>query len=71
MSEFIRRVLDVFYVRPCVVCAKPVRVKDNINLCSRCSESVKRYGQTINTDGRITVSVLPHHKFIRRAMNRF
>ena len=71
MSEFIRRVLDVLYVRPCVVCAKPVRVKDNINLCSRCSESVKRYGQTINTDGRITVSVLPHHKFIRRAMNRF
>ncbi|MBQ6998763.1 MAG: ComF family protein [Clostridia bacterium] len=71
MRDFIRRVLNVFYVRPCVVCGRPVKVVDNINLCSRCTTTVDRYGQTINTSGRITISVLPHKKFVRRAMNRF
>lgn len=71
MSDFVRRVLNVLYVRPCVICGRPVRVADNINLCRRCVNAVDRYGQTIKTSGRITVSVLPHEKFARRAMNRF
>lgn len=71
MNSFIRRLLDVFYVRPCVVCGRPVRVTDEINLCHRCVEIVPKFGQTVTTADRITVSVLPYDKYIRRAMTRF
>ncbi len=71
MSNFTRRFLNVLYVRPCVICGKPVKIIDNINLCRKCKAVATRSGQTVEANGRITVSVLPYTKFTRRAMNRF
>lgn len=71
MREFIRRLMDVFYVRPCIVCGRFVRISDELNLCHECAEIIPRYGQTSKTEGRITVSVLPYEKHIRRAMSKF
>lgn len=71
MSDFTRRLLDIFYVRPCVICGRPVKVSDKINLCHGCISVAERYGQTNKTGDRISVSVLPYEKHIRRAMGRF
>ena len=71
MNRFVRRLLDILFVRPCVICGKPVKTSDEINLCKCCGDAFQRYGQTITTPGGIAVSVLPYEKYIRRAMFRF
>lgn len=71
MGKFIRRLLDALCVRPCVLCGRPVKVSDKINLCRDCMDVVPRYGQTITTTGRITTSVLPYDGHIRKAIGKF
>ncbi len=71
MKSLVRRLLDVLYVRPCVVCGRPVRISDEINLCARCADAVPRLGQTNKTADRIIVSALPYENNIRRAMSKF
>ncbi len=63
--------LDILYVRPCVMCGKPVRVSDEMNLCAGCRRRVPRFGMTVNTPGSLTVAVLPYSGYTRRAMFKF
>ena len=71
MNRFVKRVLDILFVRPCIICGKPVKTSDEINLCADCDNAVHQYGQTVSVPGRIVISVLPYEKYIRRAMFRF
>lgn len=71
MKKLIRQVLDGLSVRFCIVCGKPVKIRDDINLCEKCADKISNYGQTIHTADRIVASRLPYEKHIRRHIIKF
>lgn len=71
MKNFIRKLLDLFFVRRCIVCGKAMDVSADICLCDKCETDMRRYGYTVTTPGNETVSPLPYTGNIRKAMGRF
>ena len=71
MKKFMRRTLDVLFVRFCIICGNSVKAHDKINVCENCMNRISNYGQTIQIADRIVVSRLPYEKHIRKHMFKF
>ena len=71
MKDFVRKLLDLFFVRRCIVCGKGIDVSADICLCHDCEIHIGRYGYNISTPGNETISPLPYMDNIRNAMGRF
>lgn len=71
MKKIVRKFLDFFYVRRCIVCGKGIKVNEDICICDKCRIEIRRFGYNVTTDGSEVVSPLPYTGNIRRAMWRF
>lgn len=71
MKRILRRILDALYTRPCVLCGKPVKASEEINLCKRCTGKSALLGRTFEVSGNVTTCALPYSGHSRNAMIKF
>ena len=71
MKNLLKRILNIVFVRHCVVCGKTVSVNCRLNLCKCCETKTNTFGYTVDTYGKISVSVLPYENHIRKYIKKF
>lgn len=71
MKKFIKRIVDMFSVRYCIMCNRAVNVGDDISICHKCIGKCGKFGSEFVNSGNTVVSVFPYIKNVRKAMMRF